>query len=43
MNFEFILNGKTYAIHTEVGNGTAKVQVAESQPSEDAGLEPAGE
>ena len=39
MNFEFIEDGHVYRVHTEVGNGTAKV-VVEQEPAPEVALEP---
>lgn len=40
MNFEFCVEGKTYTVSTEVGNGVAVVVVQELDPQEDVQLEP---
>lgn len=33
MNFQFIRQGTAYAVHTEVGNGIAQVQVTAAVPT----------
>lgn len=39
MNFEFFENGRLVRVHTEVGNGLAKV-VVEQAPAPEVALEP---
>lgn len=43
MNFEFRVDGRAYAVSTEVGEGVAVVVVRELNPQEDIQLEPEDE
>lgn len=43
MNFEFSVEGRSYAVSTQVGDGLAIVVVQEIDPQEDVQLEPEDE